>query len=99
MYYGRVKLGATSPQLKVRGGFREGGIPTLETLLECEEGEDERSGQGGGNSIRRIGGEAECVVMETDGWTRVWKESWRDEALTALKQHRGGAFSKSKGNN
>lgn len=27
------------------------------------------------------------------------EESWRDEALTALKQHRGGAFAKSKGNN
>lgn len=44
MHCGRVKLGVTSPQLKVRGRFQEGGIPTLETLLEREEGEDGRSG-------------------------------------------------------
>ena len=64
----RGEVGGYFTPTKSQERAPEGGVPTPETLLELEEGEDERSGWGSGNH-RRCRGEAECVVMETDGRT------------------------------
>lgn len=90
------KVGVPTSQLKVRKGFQGEGIPTLGTLLGCDQGEDERSRLGNGNREERA--EGRLSMMTSWKWSdQSMNELWSDRALIGLKHTEVGPFPSLKG--